>query len=289
MPRRLQIPLRPLGLPEIAVLGRYDYSEAMTGLEMHAHANMLEICYLARGRQIYRVGERDFSLKGGDLFLTFPGEAHSTGETPQEKGTLYWMQILLPRKNTRFLHLPPEDSRAMIRALLGIAHRHFKGMPGLRDRLESIITLAPQKKAPLQRVRLRHHILDFLLLVIECSRDLPRENLSSSMSQLMHYIETNAHQSLPVPVLAARVGLSVPRFKARFKQEAGIPPAEFVLRCKIDRAKKMLASPQSSVTRTAMDLNFPSSQYFATVFRRYVGQTPSRFRHQQLSVRDSGA
>ena len=93
MRERLVLDLRPLGIPAVPQLGRYSYREAHRGLDLHVHRDALEICYLARGRQLYRVGRRDFVLTGGDVFVTFPGEVHSTGEAPEEKGTLYWVQL----------------------------------------------------------------------------------------------------------------------------------------------------------------------------------------------------
>ena len=42
-----------------------------------------------------------------------------------------------------------------------------------------------------------------------------------------------------VPALAAQAGLSEARFKVRFKEEVGIPPGEYVLRARVDEARKL--------------------------------------------------
>ena len=93
MADRSVIDLRPLGISQVPMLGRYDYRAAQEALSPHAHPRTMEICYLAKGRQLYRVGDTDFVLKGGDVFVTYPAESHSSGETPEEKGTLYWLQL----------------------------------------------------------------------------------------------------------------------------------------------------------------------------------------------------
>jgi AraC-like DNA-binding protein len=77
--------------------------------------------------------------------------------------------------------------------------------------------------------------------------------------------------------LAREAGLSPSRFKTKFKAQMGIAPHEFILRCKMDAAKGLLASEGRSVTDTAMHLGFSSSQYFATVFKRFTQQTPIEF------------
>jgi len=101
-----------------------------------------------------------------------------------------------------------------------------------------------------------------------------KPGISPPISTLLRHIEAHVQETLPVGALATRVGLSVPRFKARFKNEVGIPPAEYVLRRKIDAAKRLLATPGTTVTDVSFALNFSSSQYFATVVRRYLGCPP---------------
>ncbi len=72
--------------------------------------------------------------------------------------------------------------------------------------------------------------------------------------------------------------LSLSRFKARFKNEVGLPPADFIMRGKIERARQLLAAGDLSVTQIAMRLGFSSTQYFATAFKRHTGKTPSQAR-----------
>ncbi len=76
-------------------------------------------------------------------------------------------------------------------------------------------------------------------------------------------------------MLAQVARLSESRCKTRFKREIGVPPAEFWLRKKIERAIVLLKN--HNVTEVAYELGFSSSQYFATVFKRYTLVNPSQF------------
>lgn len=271
---RIILDLSVLGISEVPMLGRYNYTHAHHGLGQHAHSDAMEICLLTKGTQLYRVGRRDYVLRGGDLFVTFPDEQHSTGEAPEEKGVLYWVIIILPRKPARFLNCPPSDARELVKRLLSIPHRHFGGTPRLQALLDEIISITCAKQYPLRRVAIGTKLVEFLLKTLECSRQHPKQKLSPRLSDLLRYMESTIEEPLTVGDMAARMALSVSRFKALFKQEIGIPPAEYLLRCKISEAKKRLTQPGATVTEIAFRLNFSSSQYFATVFKRYTGLNP---------------
>lgn len=266
--------LRPLGIPEVPMFGRYNYFHAHIGLAQHAHPGAMEICYLAKGTQLYRVGRRDYVLRGGDVFITFPGELHSTGEAPEEKGSLYWVHLIPPLRPSRFLNCAPADARALVAQLLAIRHRHFKGMPIFKTLLDEIILAATTGRNPFGRIAISTKLTEFLLKIVECSRQPPKFALSPAINSQLRSIEARIEEPLTIRDMAAGMGLSLSRFKTRFKQEIGIPPAEYVQRRKIAAAKALLAARKWTVTDIAFRLAFSSSQYFATVFKRYTGQSP---------------
>lgn len=262
------------------MLGRYNYHSARPGLPDHRHRNAIEICFLLRGRQTYLLGERSYRLQGGDVFIAFPNEQHSTGGLPEEKGALYWMILQIPARSKNFLGLDRPQGRALLQGLLAITHRHFQGSWRMKEHLDAITWLHHQKAGPLTACAMTNHITAFLLDVIACARKNPGRHTTSPLQPVLRHIEENLGEPLPVPRLAALAGLSVPRFKTRFKQEIGVPPGEYVLRARIEEAQRRLARGSVSITRTAYDLAFSSSQYFATVFKRFTGSAPSVHRRR---------
>jgi AraC-like DNA-binding protein len=238
----------------------------------------MEICLLAKGRQVYKVGKREYSLAGGDLFVTLPDEPHSTGNRPEEKSVLYWLLLHLPPKQVRLLSLPPRKTRQVRGALFKIKRRHFKGNAGLRQILDSIITAYYDGRMPLKNVYIESKLLEFITQVIHCAGRAGESALSEPLGRVVALIDGHLGEKLSVDRLARAAGLSPSRLKARFKKETGVPPAEYVLRKKIDKAKELLQRKGRTVTDAAFELDFSSSQYFATVFKRYTGQTPREYR-----------
>lgn len=270
---------RPLGFRDVAVLGRYQYAKAHSALELHSHGKMVEICYLESGRQTYCVGEEKFHLSGGDLFVTFPYECHGSDRIPQSKGVLYWLLINVPNRNGRLLSLTQAETRTVLDRLLNLPVRQFPGGEGIGRVLRELIGAFERDEDPLRLVKLRNLLLSFLLAVLEASQDAHRR-ISPEIQAVQRVIAENLDQTLPVRRLAQLAHLSESRFKARFKAEVGMPPADYTMRQRIDCAKQFFRQSDLPVTEIALRLGFSTTQYFATTFKRYTGQTPSSYRRQ---------
>src|ERR1700677_4343333 len=92
---RLTFGQKDIRLPGLLMFGRYQYAASISGLRPHSHRHAIEICFLERGEQTYRVGGLLHRLRGNDQFFTLPGELHDTANLPQERGILYWLILQL--------------------------------------------------------------------------------------------------------------------------------------------------------------------------------------------------
>lgn len=279
---KLILPLDVPGMPGMLQLGRYNQTVAHAALDDHRHDGAIEICLLLRGRQTYVVDGRAHEMRGGDVFLTHPGEVHSTGSRPQEKGVLYWLILGLPPRGGS---LPGPGGAALAIALRSLPRRHFPGDASLRSHCDAIMRLQLGPPHALRPAALWHHVSGFLLRVIALASGDGAGRRGASLQPVLEHIERHLDDPLPLPALAARAGWSLPRFKARFKEELGVPPGEYVLRARVARAERLLRETALPITRIAHDLGFSSSQYFATVIKRYTRLTPGQLRRHAGAVR----
>lgn len=279
-PERTILDLRTLEVPHLRVLGRYRYLRAHPPLADHSHPGMMEISYLARGTQNYWMGKTCFRMSGGDLFVTFPDEPHSTGPDPEHCGLMFWMILELPKSPDNFMGLPTKHAQAYWEGLRNFPHRHCSAGPGLQPILDGVFRTAASEQTPLRRARMHLGILEYLLEILSLAQREPVRALSPEMAIVVEHIESHIDEPLPVERLARESGLSIPRFKSRFRAEAGFPPAEFVMRRRIERASRLLSSTHATVLEIALQSGFTSSQYFASAFRRVTGMTPTAFREK---------
>jgi len=267
-------------LPGIIMFGRYQYAASRTGLTPHSHRDAIEICFLERGEQSYRVGNRIYRLRGNDQFFTLPGELHDTADLPQEPGILYWL-ILNVETRGIFLGLAASSASRLKRELRRMPTRHFRAHPEcarLQGQLVELLVGKPDapRSFSYRQLRLQALLLQYLTVTIEASHRGMAGSATPLVQRVLQYIDKHLEEPVHVPRLAEVAGLSESRFKTRFKREIGVPPAEFWLRKKIEKATALLK--KRNVTDVAHELGFSSSQYFATVFKRYTLANPSRFR-----------
>lgn len=97
----------------------------------------------------------------------------------------------------------------------------------------------------------------------------------SKLRQVTAYIDSNLHRELRLVELSAVVHMSPYHFARLFKRSTGVPPHQFVVRRRIDRAIALLATPGVSIRAIASAVGFRAAGYFATTFRRMTGVTPS--------------
>jgi AraC-like DNA-binding protein len=113
----------------------------------------------------------------------------------------------------------------------------------------------------------------------------------SVMQTVIDHINANLDKPLPVSELAKVGGLSRAHFSRVFADSEGLPPAEFVLQQRMQRAAKLLTKAAFiPVKEVAIMSGFDDANYFSKAFRRIYGINPTEFRTTGMyaSVRSPG-
>ncbi len=92
------------------------------------------------------------------------------------------------------------------------------------------------------------------------------------------YVQANLGSSITLSDMASAAGLSPMHFAAQFRVATGQRPHDYLLQCRIDRAKTLLASTQRSLIDVTLEVGFCTQAHFTTVFKRFTGTTPHLWR-----------
>jgi len=112
------------------------------------------------------------------------------------------------------------------------------------------------------------------------SIDLLAGNSPSTLAPAVSYVTTNYPEKLRLATAAGLCDLSPFQFSRNFKKELGFTFRDFVVRVRIERAAELMKHSAASVTEAAFVVGFNDLSYFARMFRRQIGVSPSHYRSE---------
>jgi AraC family transcriptional regulator len=98
------------------------------------------------------------------------------------------------------------------------------------------------------------------------------------------YVLAHLDGDLGLDVLAREAGLSQLVFAQRFTAQYGETPYKFVIRQRVDHARRLLAESDLPIAEVALRAGFCSQSHLSDVFKRMVGETPASFRRASFAV-----
>lgn len=270
--------------PDFVALGKYNYTKAEKSLEEHVHVDRIEICYYDKGSQWFCIGKERYLVKGGEVFLHFPGELHGSGGYPEGKGQLYWFIIEVPPIVHSPLTMTGGEIAYLCRELIDRGERHFAGKREIKQLLEEIFFVYPRLGFQLLgTIQIKNITQRLLLTLLDCIQK-KRSSTDDRLQQVLRYIEEQISTNITISELADRCCLSESRFKSFFKEQTGFTPGDYIQRIRVQEALQVLKdSPDTTITSIAYRFNFSSPQYFCNVVKKYTGLPPNALKSRRRS------
>ena len=127
---------------------------------------------------------------------------------------------------------------------------------------------------PVGETELREILQKFVNVETDTTRPLSPFEAELTVWVQQHYAEDMALEDA-----AESMGMSPFYFSRQVKAVTGKTFLDFFTSYRIEKAKKRLTSTELSVSEVARSVGYPDSNYFAKVFKRTVGCTPTTYRN----------
>ncbi len=98
------------------------------------------------------------------------------------------------------------------------------------------------------------------------------------LQQAIDYIHTHLDRDLSLTKLASMINISPTYFASLFKQAIGIPPHQYVIQQRVERAKMMLKRTDLAIAEIALQVGFSSQSHLTQHIKRFTGKTPKQIR-----------
>ena len=128
-------------------------------------------------------------------------------------------------------------------------------------------------------LRMQANLLLFLSDLIDRRGKSTARNTSGYeyVQKAIRYIEYNYSRNITIRDVAASAGISRSHLYRLFVENTSMPPNEYLLRYRINRAAALLETKRFSVGEVAYSTGFSDQLYFSRVFKKYIGTPPSRY------------
>ena len=252
-------------------------------MSVHCHEDFSELSLVAEGTAKHIVNGCEYPLRRGDAFVIHTGTSHGFCEP---RG-FHLINIMFRRKmffssaidiskcesfhalfdkppedgsfNSR-LHLSPEDAKEFIKLSERMAEECGNREAGYQTAL-------------------RAGFLELCVLLCRRYSGAPRiKSESDGAAAALMYMEDHMTEELSAERLADIAGLSVRQLSRVFVSLYGLPPMKYAAELRMDRARRLLAETDKSITEIAFSCGYLDSNYFSRVFGKKVGMTPEEYR-----------
>ncbi|MDL2217360.1 response regulator [Christensenellaceae bacterium OttesenSCG-928-M15] len=108
------------------------------------------------------------------------------------------------------------------------------------------------------------------------------------INKAIGFIEENYHRSITLDEVASSVNLSPHYFSRFFKENTGANFSELLVRVRIEKAKQLLCSTQSSIKDIAYQVGYNDPNYFSKAFHKMTGIKASDYKASERARNRKG-
>lgn len=220
-------------------------------------APFIDLTLCVEGEMHYLYKGETITLRAGDGILIAPGAIFERFETPHP-GALYASINIFSEENMELEidgYLPNVVNNDIM-FLLDILKKEYPVV---------------SEKRPEKNLSLFNYIYNNIVETI-CNNENPH------VKRIKQYIFDNLEEDMTLEKIASHVHLAPQYICTLFKKEVGTTIMQFILKARIEQAKKAIIATNEPISRIAEGCGFDDYCYFSHVFKKITGVSARQFR-----------
>ncbi|WP_433942980.1 AraC family transcriptional regulator [Paenibacillus sp. SN-8-1] len=230
-----------------------------------------KIHFIHSGVGMVRVGRMTYKLTAGQAFLSFPGSVIYYQADENQPWTYSWVAFH-GRRIEEYLsrtHLTPDEP---------VFPMDTRLMPDLYNLLNEAADHPTS-----QDLRLLSVMADFLSVLIEAAPAFSSiQSYPSNKDEYIHrcleFLHSHYSENVSMAMLASNLGLNRKYLSTIFKQATGVPPSQYLLRYRMDRACGLLRKGKYTISEVAASVGYPDALLFSKMFKKMFGVSPKHYK-----------
>lgn len=265
--------------------------------ESHLHAHdFIEIAYVASGTGIHRIGETEYPVSKGDLFIINFDIPHEFRSLPERSkpGLIVYNCVFKPEFFDYGL-INSKDFHDITHHFL------FRLLFPDEDSIPGDIVLLGKDSAELEQLyvkmydeyyhqetgyveMLRAYVIELLVLIVRLFKKAHASNNSLNhhrrqiIEAAMRYMMENYDKEIRLEELSMMSFFSRNYFCKLFKDTTGMTVSEYIQKLRIQEACKLLKGTNKSVLEISSLVGYNDIKFFNNVFKRNTGVSPTAYK-----------
>lgn len=235
----------------------------------HSHS-YTELFYIVGGDGQFRINDHIFPVQTHQLVVVNPNTLHT--EVSYDARPLEYIVIGIEGMELTFSGT--EEARYCIYT--------FPEKNGVLTCMQSILREMQDREAEYQTVC--QACLEIILVQLLRNASVSVTQVHSRFptnrqcSSVRHYIDHHYKENITLDYLAENANINKYYMAHAFKREYGVSPIRYLITCRIQEGKRLLAETDLSLSQIAHVLGFSSPSYFSQTFRNSEGMSPTEYR-----------
>lgn len=151
------------------------------------------------------------------------------------------------------------------------------------EKVKTLINLIEQEQAEKQKNDnfAELCISSIITLVLRYRKDTPKEQKQSLALKVVQYVLEHFKENITLDIVAKEVGLNSSYLSHHFHKETGFKFKEYLIKTRINYAKKLIRANNEMITYACFESGFNSYSAFSRAFVDTVGCSPSDYAQKQ--------
>lgn len=102
--------------------------------------------------------------------------------------------------------------------------------------------------------------------------------ISPTLNEAIDFMTVNIDRAISLSDIAQAINRSPSHIARMFRTELGMPPHRYLIKLRVDKARRLLEKTSMSIAEIAYDCGFAHQEHLTRLFRRHCNTTPAAYR-----------
>ncbi len=270
-------------VPKLRSAWKIDASNSQPiNWSLHSHKDVIEIFLVREGAGVYIIDEKRYPIQKGDLVIVNSGTLHDETAACSQQMNRYGVSFSDVQLNGFRPNALIHDRLCPIIP----TNEYFEQIETLIEQIYIQLTAGGQTFAEATQYLGRALLVVIYQIVQKANakQDEPRKtNAEMLTARIKQYIDTRYDETLTLETISEALHVNMYYMAHVFKDTTGYSLMQYITRRRLGEAQRLLITTDYSITQIGNMVGYGNPSHFNTVFTKYIGVAPGKFRHSYRS------